>query len=177
MQNQIISQTDDFKIYLQGSSSKGALLNGTFETSETRGHFWVYSNHPKSGEKRIPIPPHDNLKLIDLGLQFICLLTHSKKVYMFGDFAYNAMNAPNADPVNGTLLKVKIITKKREVDDGEDEFILNEQFALEPIAMSCGEQFVTVLDSGNRVWFCGAASFGIGGMLYNIVKLQCLLLQ
>lgn len=149
MQNQFIAPDDDYKIYL-----RGALLNGTFDQSATGRDFLIYSNHPKSddGEKRIPIPENENLKLINLGLQFTCLMTHSKKVYLFGDFAYDGIKISNAD---GNLLK--IVTKRRRDDD---EFILNEQFELEPIAMCCGEQFVAVLDCGNRVWFCGAARNG-----------------
>lgn len=103
----VLSELDDFEIYMQGYSSKGALLTGSFDPFNTATHlnsnhnnnngsgdqdgsncFLQYSKFEKPKTRPLPLPKHETLKFIDIGLQFTTLLTHSNKVYLFGDFPY-----------------------------------------------------------------------------------------
>ncbi|KAG2388104.1 hypothetical protein C9374_000954 [Naegleria lovaniensis] len=176
----MLSEMDDFEIYFQGYSAKGALLTGSFDQFNTAtelngsdhwngqdrtGRFLRYSKFEKPNTRVLPLPPNETLKFIDIGLQFTTLLTYSNKVYLFGDFPYGNLSEVMKNCPNGKLLQVKL---------SHQDTVMADSFPTELVEMLCGEQFVTVRDCRDRIYYCGIASFGTGGSesFYSFADLQ-----
>ncbi|KAG2372988.1 hypothetical protein C9374_012931 [Naegleria lovaniensis] len=183
----ILSEVDDFEIYFQGCSAKGALLTGSFDQFNTAtdlngcsgdpcwnddqdgaGRFLRYSKFAKPNTRSLPLPPNETLKFIDIGLQFTTLLTYSNKVYLFGDFPFGMVSEPMKDSPNGKLLLVELNRQ-----DGTHT-VMADSFPTEPVEMFCGEQFVTVRDCRDRIYYCGIEGFGTcsSEWFYCFVDLQ-----
>ncbi|EFC49236.1 predicted protein [Naegleria gruberi] len=136
-----LTESDDYEVYFSGKSINGSLLTGSLEAKKLDG-FEKFTKYGGGDAKKILIPKGQALKFIDIGLQFTVIMTNLNEAFLYGDFVYGSSSA-DINPL-GRQLSI-LMTPEVKINN----------FPYEPVAMLCGEQFVAVLDSCNRLWYCG----------------------
>ncbi|EFC42933.1 predicted protein [Naegleria gruberi] len=143
-----LTESDDYEIYFSGKSTNGALLTGSTEPKQLDG-FEKFTKYDSDNAKKLSIPKDQALKFIDIGLQFTVIMTTRNEAFLYGDFVYGSSSA-SINPLGRQLSILMTLTPEVKLN----------YFPDEPVAMLCGEQFVAVLDSCNRLWYCGIEKFG-----------------